>query len=408
MRGQAFPSTPRFPAPFSCSRPRKFLICINLPAGGWPMSDAFLSSDDFDEQAHQLYNEGRYDEALLILKEGITLYPHAVELHIGMAYAHLAREEYAWARRSFEHALGLDPDHEDGLAGLGETLLKLGDRAGAMRVFERILQLGFQDDHELMLQVGRALFREGHIAPAHRFFDLAAAAHPDSPDAAACLGYASHRLGNDAGSLYWLRRALELDASYSEARIYLANLLYDRGETEAALHQLERTQPEDHFDELGIWRHIELKKTVYRLPDEDPELVPWLVRLGEVAGEPDAIDMLLAEVEAQQADGTVRDPHQLELFGTRLSELHAMQKRPGQGESHLVVTLGGQAIRGSWDEILLQMKAADRDWAQGSLSDFMASLARRGQTETGVVIPTTDAEALIRGSAEAGVLRIVQ
>jgi Flp pilus assembly protein TadD len=376
--------------------------------GGPPMSDAFLSSDDFDEQAHQLYNEGRYDEALLILKEGTTLYPHAVELHIGMAYAHLAREEFAWARRSFEHALGLDPDHEDGLAGVGETLLKLGDRPGAMRAFERILQLGFQDDHELMLQVGRALFREGHIAPAHRFFDLAAAAHPDSPDAAACLGYASHRLGNDAGSLYWLRRALELDASYSEARIYLANLLYDRGETEAALHQLERTQPEDHFDELGIWRHIELKKTVYRLPDEDPELVPWLTRLGEVAGEPDAIDMLLAEVEAQQADGGVRDPHQLELFGTLLSELHAMQKKPGHAEAHLVVTLAGQPIRGNWEEILLQMKAADRDWATGSLTDFMASLARRGQAETGVVIPTTDAEAFIRGSAEAGVLRIVQ
>ena len=54
------------------------------------MSDAFLSSDDFDEQAHQLYNEGRYDEALAILNQGITLYPHAVELHIGRAYAHLA------------------------------------------------------------------------------------------------------------------------------------------------------------------------------------------------------------------------------------------------------------------------------------------------------------------------------
>ena len=93
------------------------------------MSDAFLSSDDFDEQAHHLYNEGRYDEALTILKEGITLYPHAVELHVGKAYAHLAREEYAWARRSFEQALALDPDHEDGLAGLGETLLKVGLRA---------------------------------------------------------------------------------------------------------------------------------------------------------------------------------------------------------------------------------------------------------------------------------------
>ncbi|HTG48860.1 MAG TPA: hypothetical protein VL915_00130, partial [Gemmatimonadales bacterium] len=193
-----------------------------------------------------------------------------------------------------------------------------------------------------------------------------------------------------------------------EARIYLANLLYDRGETEAALHQLERTQPDDHYDELGIWRHIELKKSVYRLPDDDPELKPWLARLAEVAGDPNPIDMLLAEVEASQADGGIRDPHQLELFGTLLSELHAMQKKPGQGESHLVVTLAGQSIPGSWEEILLQLKAADREWAHGSLSDFMTSLARRGHAETGVIIPTTDAEAFIRGSAEAGVLRIVQ
>src|SRR4026209_1738243 len=119
------------------------------------MSDAFLSSDDFDEQAHQLYNEGRYVEALLILKEGITLYPHAVELHIGMAYAHLAREEYAWARRSFEHAIGLDPDHEDGLAGLGETLLKLGDRPAAMRACERILQVGLPAEPGGLSEVAR-------------------------------------------------------------------------------------------------------------------------------------------------------------------------------------------------------------------------------------------------------------
>ena len=51
--------------------------------------------------------------------------------------------------------------------------------------------------------------------------------------------------------------------------------------------------------------------------------------------------------------------------------------------------------------------AADREWAHGSVDDFMLSQARRGQAETGVVIPTTDAEAFIRGSAEAGVLRIV-
>jgi hypothetical protein len=94
------------------------------------------------------------------------------------------------------------------------------------------------------------------------------------------------------------------------------------------------------------------------------------------------------------------------LFGTLLSELHAMQRKPAMGEPHLVVTLAGHAVRGTWEEILLQLKAADREWADGSIYEFMLSQARRGQAETGVVIPTTDAEAFIRGSAEAGVLRI--
>src|SRR5262245_56411723 len=330
------------------------------------MSDAFRSSDDFDEQANQLYNEGRYDEAVALLREGLSLYPNAVELHIGLGYAQLAREEFAWARRSFERALTLDPDHEDGLAGLGEVLLKLGERGGALRAFERIVLLGFQEDHELMLQVGRALFLEALVGSGQRFFELAVTAHQESPDAAACLGYAYHRLGSDSGALFWLRRSLELEPDFAEARIYLANMLYDRGETEAALHHLERTEPDDHYDELGLWRCIELKKTVYRLPDDDLELVPWYSRLGEVAGEPDAIDMLLAEIEAQQPDGTVRDPHQLELFGTLLTELQAMQKRPG-GDAHHVATLAGHSFRGTWEEILLQMKDAEPEWANAPM-----------------------------------------
>src|SRR5262250_248362 len=88
------------------------------------MPTQFLSSAEYDERAHQLYNEGQYDEALDVLREGLALYPNAVELHIGVGYARLARDEFAWARRSFEEALVLDPEHEDALAGLGETLLK--------------------------------------------------------------------------------------------------------------------------------------------------------------------------------------------------------------------------------------------------------------------------------------------
>src|SRR5436309_3394027 len=176
------------------------------------------------------------------------------------AVAQLVREEYLGARRAFVQAIGLDPGHEDALAGLGEVLLMFGDRAGAVAGFDRILALGFRDDHDLMLQVVRALFREAVLDQARRFFEVALTAHPDSAEAAACVGYAAHRLSDEADALYWLRRALELDADQGEARIYLANLLYDRGEYEAALFHLERTEPEDHFDGLAIWRLIELKK----------------------------------------------------------------------------------------------------------------------------------------------------
>jgi Tfp pilus assembly protein PilF len=372
------------------------------------MSDSFRSSDEFDEQAHQLYNQGRYDEALEVLKDGLAIYPGSVELHVGLGYAFLAREEYAWARATFTRALVLEPDHEDALAGLGETLLRIGDRVAAVKTFDRLLELGFQEDHDLMLQVGRALFREGLLPQAHRFFDLAATAEPECEEAAACMGYVSHRLGREPAAIYWLRRALEIDPTFSEPRIYLANLLYDRGESDAARHQLERTDPDDHFDELGLFRTIELKKTFYRLADDDKHLEPWYQRLGELMTEPDPIDELLSEIEGYQHDGRVRDPHQLELFGTMLTELQQMQRRPGlRADHHQVANLSGTSFRGTWDEILAQLKAADALAAERSMTEFMALWARRGKEETGVDIPITDAEAFIRGSAEAGVVRIV-
>jgi tetratricopeptide (TPR) repeat protein len=366
------------------------------------MSEPFLSSDEYDERAHSFYNEGHYDDAVDTLREGISLYPHAVELHVGMGYARLARDEYAWARRAFEEALGLDPDHEDALAGLGEVLLKFGDRGRAVTCFDRIIDLGFREDHDLILQIGRALFRESALEQARRFFEVAITAHGDSAEAAACVGYASHRLNDEGGALYWLRRSLELDAAHAEARVYLANLLYDRGEYEAALFHLERTTPDEHFDTLAIWRLVELKRSVYRLPENDPELVPWQRRLEELTGEPHPDDVLLAEIEATSPDGQVRDPRQLELFGTLLTELHGMRSH-----IHRVSTVAGVTYIGTWEEIVRQMKDDAAEYATGSLEEYMAASAQRGSRQTGMAIPATDPESFLRGSADAGLLRIL-
>ncbi len=370
------------------------------------MSDPFLSSDEYADRAHKLYHQGRYHEAIAALREAIERFPHAVELHVGLAYVQLACEEYAWARADFERAIALDPNDEEALAGLGEALLKLGDRPGALQCFDRVLAMGFREDHDLMLQVGRALFREGMLRHSRGFFELAAKHHPDSSEGAAALGYAEHRLGEEENALYWLRRALDLDEVHAEARIYLGNLLYDRGEYEASLFHFERTEPAEHYDELALWRTIELKKSIYRLESNDPELRPWQQRLAELASSLDPVDQFLMELVTTLSDGSVRDPHQIELFGTLLTELQAMQRRP-TGEVHRVKTTKGVTYAGTWEEIVLQMKMDDRDGVGSSLQEYMERVARRSRMQGGAIIPVHDARSFVEGIAAAGLLHIL-
>src|SRR5829696_3547970 len=361
------------------------------------MATPFLSSEEYDERAHQLYNEGQYDEALDVLREGLALYPNSVELHIGVGYAYHAREEYAWARRSFEEALVLDPEHEDALAGLGETLLKFGQQAAALRSFRRTLELGYEDDIELMLQVGRALFREGLIEESREYFETAARQSSDSAEAVSCIGYVQHRLGDDESAIATLRNALKIDEDHTEARIYLGNIFYDRGDYEAALYHLDRSAPDDHWDELGIWRLIELKKMVYRLRDTDPELKPWEERLAELAGEPDDIDEMLAEIEARAAESADNDARgQLELFGALLGSF-AKEKHLEQA-AHCITIDEDHSFEGTWEEILLKLSEARGGEPGGTVKEFMVNEARRGYSLTGCTIPTEDAESFIRGS----------
>ena len=256
-----------------------------------------------------------------------------------------------------------------------------------------------------MLQIGRALFREGLIEDAKEFFEVAMRQAPDSAEAVALVGYSQHRLGDDEAAITTLRRSLQLDPDHTEARIYLGNILYDRGEYEAALYHLDRSKPEDHWDELGIWRLMELKRTIHRLPDDDPELKKWEERLAELAGEPDDIDEMLAEIEQRAMEQDQHDvKQQLELFGSMLSGL---VDQKGEGREHRVMTRDGRAFNGSWDEIVRQMRDGNATFTGRSVQDFMLNEARRGYSLTGIVIPTGDAESFIRGSADAGLLRIL-
>lgn len=365
------------------------------------MVDRFWSSEEYDERAHALYNEGDYDGALETLKEGLALYPNAVDLYVGLGHSRLAREEFAWARLAFERALILDPEHEDALVGMGEVLLRLGRRREGVALFRQVEALGFEDDPELMLTIGRALHREGLFPEAREVFTRLSAARPDSADAVACIGYTLHRMGEETDACRHLRRALRIDPDLREARTYLGHILFDRGDWEGSLREFERIPPSEHWDSLAVWRVIELKRSVGKLDHNHPSLHLWNERLGELESmEWDPVDEILAEVEAGAADISpwmLRDESQLELFSG------------SEGRAGVTVRIrltSGQIIRGTTFEAVRQFRD-QQGFSHESVAAFMRRMAERWLEQYGFEVSATHPEGFLRSAASFGLLQLL-
>ena len=361
--------------------------------------DRFLSSEEYDERAHKLYDNGDFDGALEMLREGLSLYPSAVELYVGLGYARLAREEFAWARKVFHQALVLDSRHEEALVGMGETLLRLGDVEKALSLFRKVQELGFDEDVDLMLTMGRALYREGLYPDSKDVFSKVVSVRPDNGEAVAALGYTLHRLGDEVGASRHLRRALKLDPDIHEARVYLGHLLYDRGGWEAALREFERVPPTDHWDSLAVWRIIELKRHLWHMESGDTRLLPWELRLHELESDLDPVDRLLSDIEAA-ANGTPQvspvDLGQLELFKGAMGE----EDIPKQ-----VRLPEGQLLRGTWLEIVRQMRDL-AGFAHEPLTHYMKRLAERWHEQRGIEVPSTDPRSFLLAAIRAGLLTL--
>src|SRR5207247_1102738 len=134
---------------------------------------------------------------------------------------------------------------------------------------------------------------------------------------------------------------------------------------------------------------------VYHLSEGDPELVPWHRRLDELSADAGPEDLLLAELEAMGPNGQMRDPRQLELFGTLLTQLQGMKARSVPAEIHRVSMLTGATYVGTWEEIVRQMENDAAEWggARGGAGRYGAAVARGGRREARTAIPAARREA---------------
>jgi hypothetical protein len=115
---------------------------------------------------------------------------------------------------------------------------------------------------------------------------------------------------------------------------------------------------------------------------------------------------MLMELETEGADaapGAETARGQLELFGTLLNSLAEQKQTP----QHQVIVSDGTQYDGSWEEIVRRLRDQTGNPAH-TVQEFMTGVSQHGFRQTGIRIPTHDAESFLRGSAVAGLLRIVR
>ena len=102
--------------------------------GGW---SAGTIADDLEE-AGQLIERARYEEAIVILEGVVSDDPDNADAYNWLGYAHRQLGRYDEAVTHYERALAIDSDHRGALEYLGEAYLAMGDLAAAEAMLARL------------------------------------------------------------------------------------------------------------------------------------------------------------------------------------------------------------------------------------------------------------------------------
>ena len=212
--------------------------------------------------------------------------PSPAWLHELSARALEGLGRYQEARQEFEQAIAREAGSVSAHYALGRLLLRVGEHADALDVFERLLELAGGSYVETMqAHVGREVaFRGlGNVDEAQR--SLSAALDPETVDACVWRAIYLHDFGQEELSAAGLRQAIEMDPKSGAALNQLAWYYVDKSPSPEHLAQaLELARRAvDNLDEQED-RYIALDTlgwVLFKLGRQD-EAVTWLTQAVEI------------------------------------------------------------------------------------------------------------------------------
>lgn len=176
------------------------------------------------EEANQLFNEKKYDDALSLLKQFLEKNPDIYEAHLSIGDCYREKGEFDRAREEYNTALEQSQKDElsgkeitaKALASIGECYLRQEDFEKAQSYFEQSINT-YPENEILAYNVGEIYFSNQKIDEAIRYFELSANMKSDWPPPYLKLGYVYLNKGDYEKAKLNFNKFLELDPESSEA-----------------------------------------------------------------------------------------------------------------------------------------------------------------------------------------------
>ena len=225
----------------------------------------------FERMGRRLWFAGEYYRALKLMQEGLSKYPGEPKLRLGVALAHLKLGNFADARDILTDFLAENPHNGDALAALCEAYLSLGRRReGLLRLAE--IYRYHRSSCPLLEHVGTVLLERGLFREAAEAFRKSLKADGKRPYGRLGLGVALSGLHKTASAIRELKKAAALRENFYEAKSYLGNLLYDKGEVPAAIKLFLEIPADEQTDPVTLTRLIEFCRRRRDLAEKAEEL----------------------------------------------------------------------------------------------------------------------------------------
>ncbi len=191
------------------------------------------------EHAHELYERGRWEEALSELRRAIEINPHNGAWYFNLGLTLDMMDRYDEALTAYQQAVTLDPQDIESLTAAGTDCTRVGKYKKALDFFERVERIDSSVEACYCNRIA-AYSELGDFDRAEEMFYLARQYREKCPLCFYNMGLALFGRGRYDRALWCWQQVLDLESDYPQVHARIADVFWAKGRLpEARIHLIE-------------------------------------------------------------------------------------------------------------------------------------------------------------------------